>query len=66
MAQENNKNTVSRQIYLPKDLNYEVATLKQDINHFEGKNLDLRDTCIELIRLGAAMKRKEIDEKFKK
>ena len=66
MAEQNSKkDTVSRQIYIPKNLNYEIEKIKADINHHEGKSFDLRDTCVELIRIGAEVKRKELDKEYK-
>lgn len=63
------ENTTSRLIYIPNDLNREIEKIKSDINYKEDRKgkekLDLRDTCIELIRIGAKVKIKQLDNQGK-
>lgn len=59
---KNKENTVSRLIHIPKKLNRDIERIKSDINYHEDSNMDLRDTTVELIRIGAKVKREELDK----
>ena len=56
------KNTVSRQIYIPKKLDGEIRRIQIDINEFEEIELDLREMSVELIALGVEVKKKQLEE----